>query len=292
MIAESKMIPTKSTSVMMDPSSPILFLREKRTVARPYPHRAMMFTGYYRPIRRSGNGDHATGLFAQGNAVNGQAYFGDMHAPHLKDGPEPIEESEVSIAHAQAAPTSDEDHHHYHHQNEVHRHEEEQYHEHRHHEEEKHHHQDSSTSQEHHGPEQIPLTTEIAQSEAEEPIATSTEVSIIRPKVHHTKKPPVIDDDKDEDEEDEDDEQPIIPFVPVKGIRRRQGYPHLNNFFPMVFSFPRVATRAGSSDSVPGTITAIANSYSTGKDGVASSMATAYGGSPFGKKRRPQPYEE
>jgi len=134
---------------MMDPSSPILFLREKRTVARPYPHRAMMFTGYYRPIRRSGNGDHATGLFAQGNAVNGQAYFGGMHAPHLKDGPEPIEESEVSIAHAQAAPTSDEDHHHYHHQNEVHRHEEEQYHEHRHHEEEKHHHhhQDSSTSQ-------------------------------------------------------------------------------------------------------------------------------------------------
>lgn len=133
---------------MMDSSSPVLFLREKRTVARPYPHRAMMFTGYYRPIRRSGNGDHATGLFAQGNAVSGQAFFGGMHAPHLKDGPEPIEEPEVSSAHAQAAPTSDEDHHHYHHQNEVHRHEDDQYHEHR-HEEEKHHHhhQDSSTSQ-------------------------------------------------------------------------------------------------------------------------------------------------
>lgn len=138
-----------TASVMMDSSSPIIFLREKRTVARPYPHKAMMFTGYYRPIRRSGNGGHATGLFAQGNTVSGQAFFGGMHEPHLKDGPEPIEESEVSSAHAQAAPTFDEEHqHHYHHQNEVHRHEEEQYHEHRHHEEKKHHHhQDSSSFQ-------------------------------------------------------------------------------------------------------------------------------------------------
>lgn len=134
---------------MMDPNSnPTTFLREKRTVARPYPHRAMMFTGYYRPIRRSGNEGHATGLFAQGNAVSGQTFFSGMHAPHLKDGPEPIEEPEVSSAQAQAAPASDDEyHHHYHHQNKVH--EEEQYHEHRHHEEEKHHHhhQDSSTSQ-------------------------------------------------------------------------------------------------------------------------------------------------
>lgn len=137
--------------------------------------------------------------------------------------------------------------------------------------------------QEHHEPEQIPLTTEIAQS-AEEPIAASTEVSVTRPKVHHTKKPPIVDNDKDEDEdeEDEDDDQPVIPFIPFKGNRRRQGFPHLNNFFPMVFSFPRVATRGGSSGSVPGTITAIANSYSTAKGGVASSVATAYGGSPMG----------
>lgn len=135
------------TASVMDSSSPIIFLREKRTVARPYPHKAMMFTGYYRPIRRSGNGGHATGLFAQGNTVSGQAFFGGMHEPHLKDGPEPIEESEVSSAHAQAAPTPDEKY--YHHQNEVHRHEDEQYHEHRHHEEEKHHHhhQDSFNSQ-------------------------------------------------------------------------------------------------------------------------------------------------
>ncbi|CAL1681854.1 unnamed protein product [Lasius platythorax] len=295
-IAESRVVPAKPTSGILDPdSSPIMFLREKRTVARPYPHRAMMFTGYYRPIRRTGNGQ-ATGLFAQGNAVSGETFFSGMHhAPHLKDGPEPIEESEVSSAQAHAAPASDEEHHHhhYHHQNEVYRHGEEQYHEHRHHEDETHHHhhQDSSTSQEHYEPEQIPLTTEIAQS-AEEP--TSTEVSVTRPKVHHTKKPhktPVF-DDEDEDEEDEDDDQPAVPFVPFKGNRRRQKFPHLNNFFPMVFSFPRVATRAGSSGSVPGTITAIANSYSTAKGGVASSVATAYGGSPIGKKRRQQPYEE
>ncbi|XP_029167974.1 sarcoplasmic reticulum histidine-rich calcium-binding protein-like [Nylanderia fulva] len=297
-IAESRVVPTnnKPTSVMLDPNgSPIIFLREKRTVARPYPHRAMMFTGYYRPIRRTGNSGQATGLFAQGNAVSGEAFFGGMHAPHLKDGPEPIEEPEVSSAHAHAAPTADEErHHNYHHQNEVHRHEEDQYHEHHHHEDEKHHHhhQDSSTSQEHHEQEEIP-TTEIAQT-PEEPI-TTTEVSVTRPKWHHTKKPhktPVDDEDEDEDEEDEDDDQPPVPFVPFKGNRRRQKIPHLNNFFPMIFSFPRLATRAGSSGSVPGTITAIANSYSTGKGGVASSVATAYGGSSAGKKRRQQPYEK
>lgn len=141
--------------------------------------------------------------------------------------------------------------------------------------------------QEHYEPEQIPLTTEIALP-AEEPVAASTEVSVKRPKAHNTRKTqktPVIadddDDDEDEDETDEEDE-PVAPFVPFKGNRRRQGYPNLNNFFPMVFSFPRVATRAGSAGSPPGTITAIANSYSTGKGGVASSVATAYGGSPTG----------
>lgn len=81
---------------------------------------------------------------------------------------------------------------------------------------------------------------------------------------------------------DEEDDEPVVPFVPFKGNRRRQGYPHLNNFFPMVFSFPRLGTRAGSSGSLPGAITAIANSFSTGKGGVASSVATAYGGSPTG----------
>lgn len=114
-------------------------------------------------------------------------------------------------------------------------------------------------------------------------------MSTDRPKMHHTKKmhktPMTVNadnDDDDEDEMDEDDDEPNVPFVSFKGNRRHQNYPHLNNFFPMVFSFPRSATRAGSSESLPGAITAIANSYSTGKGGVASSVATAYGGSPIG----------
>ncbi|KYQ46745.1 hypothetical protein ALC60_14266 [Trachymyrmex zeteki] len=306
-IAELKVIPTEPISVTLDTyGNPIMFLREKRTAVRPYPHRTMMFTGYYRPIRRTNNGGQATGVFAQGNAVSGEAFFRGMHTPHLKGGPEPTEESEVSSAEAQAAPAPEEQEREYHHhRNEVHRHEEEQHHEHRHDEEEQfhpddphyhYHHQDSLTPQGHHELEQIPLTTEIAQP-TEKPF-TATEAS--RPKIHHTKKThktPVTanaddDDDDDEDEVDEEDDEPVVPFVPFKGNRRRQKYPHLNNFFPMVFSFPRLATRAGASGSVPGAITAIANSYSTGKGGVASSVATAYGGSPTGKKQRPQPYKE
>ncbi|XP_011632834.1 uncharacterized protein LOC105424342 [Pogonomyrmex barbatus] len=300
---ESKAIPAGPVSVTLDTyNNPVMFLREKRTAVRS-PHRTMMFTGYYRPIRRTNNDGQATGVFAQGNAVSGEAFFGDVHAPHLKGGPEPIEEPEVSSAEAQAAPASEEEQEpeYHHHRNEVHRHEEEQHHEEEqlHHDEPHHHHhhhdQNPLTPQGHRESEQIPLTTEIAQSE--KPIAASTEVpsSVARPKVHHTKKthktPVTVNADDDEDDEDEEDE-PVVPFVPFKGNKRRQGYPHLNNFFPMVFSFPRSATRAGSSGSIPGAITAIANSYSTGKGGVASSVATAYGGSPTGKKRRPQSYEE
>ncbi|XP_011152798.2 uncharacterized protein LOC105191239 [Harpegnathos saltator] len=325
-MAESRVIPAEPISVMLDAyGNPIMFLREKRTAVHPYPQRAMMFTGYYRPVRRSNNnGGQATGVFAQGNAVSGEAFFSGMHTPHLGGGPEPIEESEVSSAEAQAAPASDEvyndeerhqeqqpppqEHHPYHQEHHHHHHQQEEHHRehHRHDEEEQHHRdehhhrhqQDSLNPQEHHEPEQIPSTTDIAQP-AEGPIAASTEVSVTRPKVHNTKKtqktPVIVDNDDDDDDDDEADEQddgPAAPFVPFKGNRRRQGYPNLNNFFPMVFSFPRVATRAGSAGSPPGAITAIANSYSTGKGGVASSVATAYGGSPAGKKRRSQPSEE
>lgn len=307
-MAESRVIPAEPISVTLDAyGKPVMFLREKRTVVRPFPHRTMMFTGYYRPIRRTSNGGQATGVFAQGNAVSGGAFFGGVHSPHLKGGPEPIEEPEVSSAEAQAAPAPEEEQEreYHHHRNEVHHHEEDQHHEHHHHDEEDqlhsdephyhYHHQDSLTPQDHHELEQIPLTTEIAQP-TEKPF---TEAPITRPKIHHTKKThktPVTvnadDDDDDEDEVDEEDDEPVVPFVPFKGNRRRQKYPHLNNFFPMVFSFPRLATRAGSSGSLPGAITAIANSYSTSKGGIASSVATAYGGSPTGKKRRPQPYKE
>ena len=92
-------------------------------------------------------------------------------------------------------------------------------------------------------------------------------------------------DDEEEYEDEEDDEPLASPVVPSKGNKgRRNKYPSLNNYFPMVFTFPRGVGRRGSSssgaDSIPGMITAIANSYSTAKGGVASSVARAYGGAP------------
>lgn len=94
---------------MMDAyGNPVLFVREKRTPIQPYPQRAMMFTGYYRPVRRSNNGGQASGVFAQGNAVSGEAFFGGLQSPNFKNGPEPIEEPEVSSAEAQAAPEPEE----------------------------------------------------------------------------------------------------------------------------------------------------------------------------------------
>lgn len=135
-------------------------------------------------------------------------------------------------------------------------------------------------------PQPAAFTTEAAPATpAEEPVYPSTEATANRPKVHQGKKnrkPPVAVDD--DEEEDEDDDELSVPFVPFKGNRRRQNYPNLNNFFPMMFSFHGANTRSGTSGSgsPPGAITAIANSYSTAKGGVASSVATAYGGSPNG----------
>lgn len=50
----------------------------------------------------------------------------------------------------------------------------------------------------------------------------------------------------------------------------------------MIFSFPGSSSRSGTSGADAGAITAVANSYSTSKGGVASSVATAYGGPPEG----------
>lgn len=131
------------------------------------------------------------------------------------------------------------------------------------------------------------FTTEAAAvTPAAEPVITETSQPS-RPKQHgkKTKKTPVVvvDDDEEDDEDEDDDDVPSVPFIPFKGSRRRQNYPNLNNFFPMVFSFPGGSSRSGSTGgSPPGAVTAIANSYSTGKGGVASSVATAYGGSPNG----------
>ncbi|XP_015187919.1 PREDICTED: uncharacterized protein LOC107072464 [Polistes dominula] len=293
-LVDSRAIPAEPVSLMMDAyGNPVLFVREKRTPISPYPQRAMMFTGYYRPVRRSNNGGQAGGVFAQGNAVSGEAFFGGMQSSNFKPGPEPIEEPEVSSAEAQAAPEpeeplpendqelpvqnddrylSDDQHH--------------------------------DDQEEQHGIQANEQELNVSKAEietsvsAEESIAPSTETTLInRPKTStgkkHKKIPVVpVEDDEEEDEVDEEDDDPVVPFIPFKSNRRRQGYPNLNNFFPMVFSFPGASSRAGTPGSPPGTITAIANSYSTGKSGVASSIATAYGGSPNGKKRRTSPAEE
>lgn len=287
-------------AVVMGPyGNPLMFMRDKRTPIGIYPQRAMMFTGYYRPIRQPHNGDQATAVFAQGNSVNGAAYLGGGNQPnYLKPGPEPATEPEIANSEAEAAPQPEEnlsaedggD------QNEV----------------------QGQGNREHHDEPQVhilifhlfpifpvfPLlkgyTNGIFQIEYNiyfqdekndsYPYTTkapeeSTETAVAPPKKTGTKKGkkvvlPVQDEQEDdEDEYDDDITGEIAPLVPQKG-KRRQQYPARNIFFPMIFGYPGGSSRSGSSGSSPGSVTAIANSYSTGKGGVANSVATAYGGSP------------
>ncbi|XP_044013023.1 uncharacterized protein LOC122855598 isoform X2 [Aphidius gifuensis] len=93
-------------------------------------------------------------------------------------------------------------------------------------------------------------------------------------------------EEDDEDDDDEDDE--LSPIVPFKGPskRRNNNLPNLNNIFPMIFRFPKSYGKNSHGESLPELITAIANSYSTGKGGVASSVATAYGGPSNGSKKK------
>ncbi|XP_023290373.1 uncharacterized protein LOC105695443 isoform X2 [Orussus abietinus] len=273
--AEGRVVPAKPQSIMVDPyGNPMLFLRAKRAPVRPYPQRAMMFTGYYRPARRSANGDQATGIFAEGNAVSGGTYLGDKPT-YLDKGPEPIDSHEVSSAEAEAAPENDdafsadpqpED--------PVEEHEDAVE-------------QDQPVAE----PRPLPYTTEATPAHPEEAVYNTEAAPVTSKPVGSKKgkKRPVVVEEEDEEDSEEDDDEPPVPFVPFRGGKRRQGQiPNLNNFFPMVFSFPGLA-RSGSPGSPPGAITAIANSYSTGKSGLASSVATAYGGPPNGKKLRRTP---
>lgn len=99
------------------------------------------------------------------------------------------------------------------------------------------------------------------------------------PKRKVTKVPHPVKEDDDEDYEEEDYSfEDTVPFVSMKG-KRLYPYHSRNIFFPMMFGYPLRSSRSGSSES-SGSVTAIANSYSTGKGGVANSVATAYGGSP------------
>ena len=97
-------------AVVMGPSgNPLTFMRDKRTPIGIYPQRAMMFTGYYRPIRQPHNGDQATTVFAQGNSVNAGAYLGGGQQPnYLKPVPEPATEPEIVNSEAEAAPLPEE----------------------------------------------------------------------------------------------------------------------------------------------------------------------------------------
>ncbi|XP_024936986.1 skin secretory protein xP2 [Cephus cinctus] len=284
-LTDARAISAEPVSIMMDPyGNPVLFVREKRTPVHPYPHRAMMFTGYYRPARRTSNVGQATGVYAQGNAVSGGAYLGE--SPYLKRGPEPVEE--ITSAEAEAAPESPEQDQQDQPQFQV----QDQ--------------QDPLPEESEYpvaDPEPVSQTESAVIAPAEEPVAPNTEAPApaaapVKPpgqkKSKKTPLPiPIAPADQDDEDVEDEDEEPIIPFLPPKGNRRRQGYvPNLNNFFPMVFSFPGGVARAGSSGSPPGAVTAIANSYSTAKGGVASSVATAYGGSPNGKKQRRAPVAE
>lgn len=95
-----------------------------------------------------------------------------------------------------------------------------------------------------------------AEEEADEPERP------LRPISSQKRKPNKIADD------DDDEEQDSFPLKKSKGS---------NTYFPVVFGgYPGVRSAGGSG----GGVTAIANSYSTGKGGVATSHATAYGGAP------------
>lgn len=106
--------------------------------------------------------------------------------------------------------------------------------------------------------------------EADEPVRP------LRPTSSQKRKPNKIADD-----DEADDEQDTFALKKSKGS---------NSYFPIVFGgYPGVRSAGGSGG---GGVTAIANSYSTGKGGVATSHATAYGGAPPKKGRKGQVPQE
>lgn len=92
-------------------------------------------------------------------------------------------------------------------------------------------------------------------------------------KVSTTEKPLVAEDKKKDEEEDDDDDNDYWPFN-----KKLRGFPSYNAFFPiMIGGYTNGRERRTDQGGYPGSATAIANSFSTGKGGVASSHATAYG---------------
>ena len=87
---------------------------------------------------------------------------------------------------------------------------------------------------------------------------------------------------EDAEEEEEEDEPSFFNRGKGRG-------PYYNSYFPMVLGFypglggGRHGNREDGNAYNPGTATAIANSFSTGRGSVATSHATAYGGPQFAR---------
>ncbi|XP_043467143.1 uncharacterized protein LOC122501608 [Leptopilina heterotoma] len=255
--------------------NPLIFMRGKRTPISAYPQRTMMF--FYRPVRRT-DGDQATAVFAQGNSVKAGTYLkGDFQPNYLKPGPEPINDPETSNFQGEPVSQLEENIGSVNHQ-----------------------HQDQPTwnpiqDQSESNTESYRDTTNPPEEASQTEVAPGPRKKnigkkgkkVIRPIKEEEEEEEEIEEYEDEDEDFEE----TVPFVPMKG-KRRYPYSSRNIFFPMMFGYPLGATRSGSSSEPSGSVTAIANSYSTGKGGVANSVATAYGGSPQKKARRPPTAED
>lgn len=86
---------------MLDPmGNPLMIFRDKRGSIQGHPSRTMMFTGFYRPPRRSGSNSQATSIYTEGNAIGGGAYF--SQPVYLGEGPDPTEEGDGSSSIAEA----------------------------------------------------------------------------------------------------------------------------------------------------------------------------------------------
>ncbi|XP_074109809.1 uncharacterized protein LOC141534381 [Cotesia typhae] len=256
----------------------LLLMRDRRNPIASYNSpRAMMLTGFYQPVRYS-TGSQATGVFAQGNAVSGGGYLAGTHSRnYLPRAPEPVAQSHFlsAEAEAEAAPEPEQQ------GTPVYGNQEDVSYPASQSDQELGNEPETQLKDEDEGLPEVPF-----QEEEQEDEKVSKPVSV-NPQGNKTKKTTVnVATDEEEDEEEEDDDT-FKPYLPSKS---NKGVPNLTNFFPTMFSFPRSAGKNGSS-SGSGIITAIANSYSTGKGGVASSVATAYGGSPNGKKKGNQSQE-
>lgn len=123
---------------------------------------------------------------------------------------------------------------------------------------------------------EIPLDVNKVEADNPEPQAFTPEP--VEEEVPATKKilkkrPQPEEDSDDEPENDDSLEEAFFPLMP-KG---RQGIRY-NSFFPIIFGARGYNSRSSDDEGVaPGGATAIANSFSTGKGGVASSHAVAYG---------------